>query len=224
MTQPASVPSFAEARAIWVADLDRVAARDRWGAALAALGCVHLVFFATCQVMHTSGDRSNWHYPTLWLAEVATALAVLAAIAGRGWARSTPLAGLVARVWGTVLILSLSLASMNAISGFDVEWFKPVLCTLATFGFMMMVYLVSAWFFAAAVWMSLTGVLMVNMLNLGYIIHGISWWVALVTIGATLEVRRRSGLAARRPIGLRIVVPSWTVSTGTTRVGANRPS
>ena len=222
MTPP--VPTFAEGKAVWVADLDRVAARDHWGAALAALGCVHLAFFSTCQVMHTSGDRNNWHYPTLWMAEVATALIILGAIAGRGWVRSTPLAGLIARVWGTVLILSLSLASMNAISGFDLEWFKPVLCTLATFGFMMMAYLVSSWFFAAAVWMSLTGILMVNALNLGYVIHGVSWWVALVTIGATLEVRRRSVLAARRPIALRIVVPPWTVAIGSSRFSANRPS
>ena len=222
MTPP--VPTFAEGRAVWVADLERVAARDRWGVALAALGVVHLAFFATCQVMHTSGDRENWHYPALWLAEVATALAVLAAIAGRGWVRSTPLAGVIARVWGTVLILSLSLASMNAISGFDLEWFKPVLCTLATFGFMMMAYLVSAWFFAAAVWMSLTGVLMVNALNFGYVIHGVSWWAALITIGATLEVRRRKMIATRRPIPLRVVVPPWTVSAASSRVGANRSS
>ena len=223
MTSP-PVVSFAEGRAAWVADLDRVAVRDRWGLALAAVGCVHLGFFATCEVMHASGDRNNWHYPALWLAEIATMLAVLAAIAGRGWVRSTPLAGLIARVWGTVLILSLSVTSMNAIAGFELEWFKPVLCTVATFGFMMMAYLISAWFFAAAVWMSLTGVLMVNALDYGYLIHGVSWWAVLVAIGATLEVRRRRSVAAQRPIELRVVVPIRARSVEPTRFDASRRS
>ena len=203
MTTPP--PSYAEIKACWVADLDLVARRDRWGLALGTVGVVHLGFFLTCQVMHNSGDRTAWHYVGLWGGELASTLTVFSAIAGRSWVQSSPLAGLIARIWGTVLILSLSLASMNQLSGLDYEWFKPVLCTLASFGFMMMAYLVSPWFFTGAVWMSLTGVVMVNALNFSYLIHGTSWCLILTVLGTVLEVRRRS--LNRRPEQLRIVIP-----------------
>ncbi len=218
MTQPP--PSFSEIRAACVADLELVASRDRWGLGLGAIGCVHLGFFLTCQVMHQSGDRVGWHYVGLWGVELATVLTVFAAIVGRNWTKATPFAGLIARIWGTVLILSFSLASMNSLSGLDHEWFKPVLCTLAAFGFMMMAYLVSPWFFAGAVWMSLTGVLMINALDFSYLIHGVSWSLALATIAATLELRRRRAESKkRRPSQVRVVIPIRPTSP---RLGANR--
>lgn len=215
-----SPPSFSEIKAACVTDLELVARRDRWGPALASIGCVHLGFFLTCQVMHSWGDRVGWHYVGLWGAELATVLTVFGAIAGRNWPSSTPFAGLIARIWGTVLILSFSLASMNSLSGLDHEWFKPVLCTLASFGFMMMAYLLSPWFFAGAVWMSLTGVFMVNALDFSYLIHGVSWSLTLATIATALELRRRRAESRkRRPAEIRVVIPMRPLSP---RLGANR--
>lgn len=216
-----SVPSFSEGRAAWVADLDRVAKRDRWGLALAGVGSVHLAFFLLCHAMHIAGDRRGWHYVGLWGAELFAVLAVLRAVAGRGWIRATPLAGVIARVWGTVLILSFNLASLNLLSGLDHEWFKPVLCTLASFGFMMMAYLVSAWFFAAAVQMYFTGLLMVNYLDSSYLIHGLSWWAALVAIGGTMELRRRRAIPSPAPLPIRLT-PARNGRRKRTR--ADRPS
>jgi len=190
-----AVPSLDDVREVWAADFGRVAARDRWGIGLIAVGGVHLGFFLACQAMHDAGDRTGWHYVAMWGLELAAAIITFGAIVGRGWVQSCPLAGLLARIWGTALILSLSLASLNVLSGLDHEWFKPVLCTLASFGFMMMAYVIGPRFYFGAVWMSLTGVLMVRMLDFSYLIHGISWFLALMTIGATLEVRR---LQARR--------------------------
>ncbi len=189
MTTP-SLPTFAEARSAWVHDLDLVAARDRWGLALMGVGWVHLLFFAGLQTMHLSGNRHNWQYVTLWGVEFGTVLLVIRWVAGPGWAGSSPLAGVIARVWGTVLILSFNLASLNSLMGLDHEWFKPVLCTIASFGFMMMAYLVSNWFFAAAVQMYFTGVIMATFLNFAYLIHGISWWASLMVIGGVLQHRR----------------------------------
>ena len=201
---PTSLPTFSEGRAAWVADLGRVASRDRWGVALIGAGCVHLAFFLLCQAMHAAGDRRGWHYVGLWALELATVLGMIRRVAGPGWVRATPLAGLIARVWGTVLILSFNLASLNSLSGLDHEWFKPVLCTVAAFGFMMMAYLISAWFFALAVQMSFTGMLMTLYLEYSYLIHGLSWWVALVTIGGILEARRRREAARPVPILVKI--------------------
>ncbi|MDB5351362.1 MAG: hypothetical protein JWN86_2609 [Planctomycetota bacterium] len=202
------VQPFSEGRAAWVDDLDRVAQRNRWGLALVAVGWVHLAGFGTCEWLHAIGDRHRWHFVALWAVEFVTVLAVLRGIAGRGWIRSTPLAGIIGRVWGTVLILSFNLASLNVMSGLEHEWFKPVLCTVAAFGFMMMAYLVSAWFFAAAVQMYFTGLIMVNYLAYAYLIHGVSWWAALMVIGGSMELRRRRAMRQARPILIRITLPS----------------
>ena len=200
------VPSFTDCRAAWVADLDREAQRHRWGLALLAIGWVHLGCFLLCEWMHVTGDRHNWHYVTLWICEFAMVLGVFRLLAGPGWMRSTPLAGILARVWGTVLILSFNLASLNTLSGLDIEWFKPVLCTVAAFGFMMMAYLVSAWFFAAAVQMYFTGLVMVNYLDLAYLIHGVSWWAALMVIGGQMELRRRRASRQAEPVPILVSV------------------
>ncbi len=202
------VQSFSEGRAAWVEDLDRVAQQNHWGVALLAVGWVHLACFLTCEWMHAVGNRHNWQYVALWGVELATVIAVVRLIAGQGWVRSTPLAGIIARVWGTVLILSFNLASLNTLSGLDHEWFKPVLCTLAAFGFMMMAYLISTWFFAAAVQMYFTGLLMVNYLQFSYLIHGVSWWTALMVIGGTMELRRRRSLRRPEPIAIRVSLPA----------------
>ena len=187
--------TLSDLRASWVADLDRVARRDRWGRAILAIGWVHLAFFGGCHLMHEAGDRREWHYVLAWLAEIAAVVATMAILAGPGWIRSTPLAGIVGRIWGTVLILSFNLASMNSLMGLDHEWFKPVLCTLASFGFMMMAYLVHRAFFLSAVQMYFTGLIMVAFPRQSYLIHGLSWWLGLMVVGGSMEMhRRRSGL------------------------------
>jgi hypothetical protein len=130
----------------------------------------------------------------------------------------------IARVWGTVLILSFNLASMNTLMGLEHEWFKPVLCTIAAFGFMMMAYLVSAWFFAAAVQMYFTGLLMVYQMDYCYLIHGVSWWLALMVIGGTMEVRRRREAGRRQAIPIRVTVPVVPFSGRTLKFRAERSS
>ena len=177
-------------KAPWVDDLDRVSARDRWGRALMAVGWVHLISFVGCQAMHSAGDRRGWHYVAAWGLEFGCVLLVLRQLAGRGWHRATPLGGLVVRVWGTFLILSFNLASLNSLSGLEHEWFKPALATLSAFGFMIMAYLISVRFFLLAVQMYFTGLLMVTHLDLCYLIYGLSWWLALQAIGLELERRR----------------------------------
>ena len=185
-----------------VSDLERVALRDRWGLALMLVGWIHLAFFLTCQALFSMGDLRQIHYLALWGGEFAAILWVLRRVAGRGWHRSTPLATILVRVWATFLILSFNVASLNSLTGWTLDWFKPVWATLSTFGFATTAYLVNPWYFAVAVQMYFTGLLMVLNPGLNYLIYGASWWASLQTIGIILERRRRrlAEVDSRQPV------------------------
>ncbi|MBX6314514.1 MAG: hypothetical protein IRY99_16610 [Isosphaeraceae bacterium] len=198
-------------KAAWVEDLDRVAARDRWGLALMAIGWVHLAFFLGCQWLQAHGDHAGWKYLAIWILEVLTILGAVRRIAGRGWYRTSPLAGLIARVWGTFLILSFNAVSLNSLYGLDRIWFKSVLATLSAFGFMMMAYLVSLRFFWLAVQMYFTGLLVYKFPALDYLIYGLSWCMALQAMGLIVHRRRA------RVLGLRAWSPTTEESPGRER-------
>jgi hypothetical protein len=191
---------------VLLAELGRVAVRDRWGRALMAVGWVHLGFFLICQALYTLGDRTDWHSVALWILEVLSVVGVVRLAAGPGWLRSTPMAGVVARVWGTYLILAFNVATMNTLTGWTLDWFKPVWCTLGSFGFATMAWLFNPWFLVPAFQMYFTGLLMIRFPAWNYLIHGLSWWLALNAIGTLLEWRRLRG---SRPVALR---PSWAVA------------
>ena len=183
-------------KAAWVAELDHVAARDRWGRAFVAIGFIHLTAFLICHAMKVSGDRREWPYVAIWFTEFFAVLAAMRMIAGRGWYSSTPMAAMLARVWGTFLLLSFNLACMNTLSGLEHQWFQPALATLATFGFATTAYLLDVRFFIPAVQMYFTGLLMIRNPGHYYLIHGVSWCATLLTLGVILE-RRRAAVLAR---------------------------
>jgi hypothetical protein len=113
-------------------------------------------------------------------------------IAGRYWWRATPLAGILGRVWGTFLLLSFNLTTMNSLTGIDAsEWFKPALTNLATFAFATTAYLLTPRYFIPAVQMYFTGLLMIAFPKHAYVIHGTSWLLTLETLGIILVRRRR---------------------------------
>lgn len=210
---PQSTSAPSTWKAAWAADLARVASRDRWGLALMTVGWIHLTCFLGCQAMFCAGDLTSWHYVAAWGLELGLALGVLRLLNGPGWHRSTPMAGLLVRVWGTFLILSLNLASMNALTGLDHDWFKPVWATLSTFGFATTAYLLSPWFFVPAVQMYFTGLLMALNPRWNYAIYGASWCLTLQGLGLILEHRRAASnpppTAPPRPH----VDPAWAPST-----------
>jgi hypothetical protein len=173
-----------------LADLAYVARRDRWGQSLIVIGWIHLAAFLSCQALYSSGDRKEWPPLVIWGTEFGMVLLALKWISGAGWFRSTPLAALIVRVWATFLILSFNLASLNSLSGWDYDWFKPPLATLSSFGFMCMAYLLGARFFLLAVVMYFTGLLMLHHPSHAYLIYGLSWWGVLQTIGLILEWKR----------------------------------
>lgn len=179
-------------KAAWIAEMDRAAVERRYGILCLALGTMHLAFFTACQLeAWIVGAEPRWVFPLLWLIEVIATFIIARIVAGKGWFWGPPISALVARVWCTYLILAFSLSTLNHVSGWEHDWFKPVWGTLGTFGFAIMAWLFSAWFFIPAVQMWLTGLLMVRFPHYGFLIQGGSMWLALTVIGIVLERRRR---------------------------------
>ena len=171
-------------------DLLRVAARDHWDRALFAIGISNAAFFGVMQALYTAGLRGSFLFVCIWAAEFAVNLLLLRACAGRGWVRSTPLTGLLTRIWATFLILSFNVAALNSLAGFQTDWFKPVWATLSTFGFAATAYVTSPWMFVPAVQMYFTGLLMTAFPEWNYAIYGASWFLALAGISLVLRRRR----------------------------------
>lgn len=166
------------------------AARLRLGPALSAVGWVHLAAFLACQAIVRPEVKSDPRHAGLWMIDVAGSLAALRMIAGRGWYRDSPALGLIVRVWGTYLILTFSLATLNTLSGWERDWFKPPWATLASFGFATMAWLFDARFLLLAVQMYATGLLMIAFPSRNYLIFGASWWLALQILAWTFRPGR----------------------------------
>lgn len=157
--------------------------RGGYPAALMAAGWVHLGFFLVCQWLYDPAIESDVRFPIVWSLEILAVIATMRAAAGRGWWNRTPAASLVVRMWGTFLILSFNLATMNTLTGWELDWFKPVWATLSTFLFAMLAWLFDLRFLIFAVQMYFTGLLMVQLPAWNYLIYGVSWCAALQVLG-----------------------------------------
>lgn len=176
-----------------LADLREEGVRRAWGPSLMAIGAVHLGFFLVCQAVYTSGVRSEWVSLSLWGSELLAVMTTLRLVAGRGWLHDSPAIGLIFRVWVTFLILSFNVSMLNTLTGWSVDWFKLVWCTLASFGFATMAWLFGGRFLVPAFQMYFTGLIMARFPRWAYLIHGLSWCATLQFIGLDLT-RRRSRL------------------------------
>ena len=183
-------------QALLRAELRASAVRRPWGRAVMAVGGVHLAFFVVCQTIYSAGVRVEWPSILLWSSEVGAVLGTIRLVAGRGWLRDAPSIGLIVRVWVTFLILSFNAASFNTLTGWSVDWFKTVWCTLSSFGFATMAWLFGLRYLIPAFQMYFTGLLIVRFPQWAYLIHGLSWCLALQWIGWDL-IRRRARLLQR---------------------------
>jgi hypothetical protein len=179
-------------KSLFLRELGAVAARDHWGRALMVIGWVHLAAFLVCQRLYTPVATRDLRFLWTWLAEFAVTIGVFRLVAGRGWYRAAPAAGLVVRVWGTFFILVLSMLSLNNLTGWETVWFKLGWATLSSFGFAMLAWLIDLRFLLLAVQMWLTGLLMLRFPDVSYVIYGVSWWSVLEGMGLWLE-RRAAG-------------------------------
>ena len=205
------------------------AIHGRWGLGLMAIGWVHLATFMSCHVLYVTGDRRAVPYMAVWCLELAVVVALIRRmVTNNGRIPPPPMVGLLARVWITFILIGLSAVSINRLSGMPPEWFKAVWCALSAFGFAMTAWLVSLWFLAPAVQMSLTGLLMVSFPMSAYLIYAVSWWLSLHGVAFVLERARLASLpkseAASRVSVFRFLLRDPDGSKGPSGVGSGRTS
>jgi hypothetical protein len=175
-------------------DLDGAFERGggRWSRAIAAVAWVHLVCFLLCQALSDPTRQRDPRLLIVWLGELAAVLGVLRVVSGPGWIRSSPAIGVVARLWGTFLILSFNLVMLNALLGWESRWYKPAWGTLSTFFLASLAWLFSPRLFIPAVQMYFTALLMIAFKGQENLIYGVSWWMAL--LGIARGIRHREGI------------------------------
>ncbi len=179
-----------------VAELRRAALRGRWSLGLMAIAWVHLATFTASHALYRGGDRTPGRYLAVWGLEFAAVVVLARRMVTDGGRRpAPPLVGLLARIWGTFLILGFSVASLNTMTGSPPDWFKPAWATLSTFGLAMMAWVVSLWFLVPAVQMSLAALLMARYLEQAYLTYAVSWWLVLITVALAVEKARRAAVA-----------------------------
>ena len=212
MSSDPDLPRYPSGLAADIAELDRVALRDRWGLALVLVGWIHLGVFLTCQFLYGRGDRAESHFLPLWGLDLAGSILIFRRFfVGRSQQPAPALLGLVTRIWVTFLILTFSSASLNSLVGFETDWFKAIWGTLSTFGFATMAWIFHLKFLIPAVQMSLTALLIARYPAFAYGIYGLSWCIALNSVGLTLERRRAASL---NPSGRGSVTVGRAVEVG----------
>ena len=168
--------------------LIRSGRKNRLGLTLCVVGWVHLMVFGICEILFLHGDRSATHFLPLWSLDVGIAALLLLpriiAVAATGPASA---ARLLIRIGLTFVILCLTSASLNSITGFDIDWFKISWALLGTFGFAMLAWVFHLGFLIAAVLMSLTALLIAAHPEHAYLIFGLSWFLTLQGSGLLLE-------------------------------------
>lgn len=175
------------------------ATRERWGRTMIALGWLHLAFFGVCQAIYDWPAHRPWQHVALWFVEVVAILVLLRKMNGRLWFQKTPLAGVVVRIWSTFLIIAFNSATLNAMTGFSVDWFKLSWTALSTFGFASTAWLLGPKFLIPAVQMYFTGLIVAKYPQWAFAIYGVSWWAALLGIGVYAERLPRERAAESKP-------------------------
>jgi len=161
---------------------------SRLGVTFAQIAWFHLLIFGFCEWLYLRGDRSAAHFLPLWALDVAFAVVV---IRPRIALMVTLDSGRATWVWFrvgvTFAILCLTSASMNAITGFEIDWFKISWSMLGTFGFATLAWIFHLAFLIPAVQMSITALLIAAHPTYAYAIFGASWFLTLNGLGFLLE-------------------------------------
>lgn len=160
----------------------------RFGRGLIIVGWLHCGLFGICEYLFLRGDRAALHFLPLWFADVALAFLILRPRLPAGTRDHPHHSGRVAiRVWLTFAILCLTSASLNSITGFQIDWFKISWSILSTFAFATMAWIFHIALLIPAVQMSLTGLLIAAYPDHAYAIFGVSWLMALNGLGIVIE-------------------------------------
>ncbi len=187
-------PAALDWKAALAAELDRaiVQGGGRWSRGLMAIAWIHLIAFVVCHTLHSPTHDSDPRHILVWFIELVAVFVAMRAVAGKGWFWSPPAIHLVGRLWLTLLVLSFSLATLNATMGWETLWFKAAWGTLSSFFFAVLAWLYTPRFLILAVQMYLTALLMARFMDWNNLIYGVSWWIALMAIAWTVRRRERS--------------------------------
>ncbi len=181
------------------AEARRTLASGRWPTAFLAIGWVHLAFFLALQAIDDNQPHSDLRHPALWLVEFFCVVSVLIWAGGWRWYNASPAVSVLARMWGTFLILSFNLSAMNAQTGWEMNWYKPVWANLSAFFLATLGYFFSQpRYVVLAVLMFLTGLAMLHLPEWDYLIYGLAWFLAIEIIGIGLLRRKRRDQANLR--------------------------
>jgi hypothetical protein len=161
----------------------------RWPRALMAVGCIHLAAFVVCHLLQSPSRQSDPRHILVWFIEFVAVFAAMRIFAGKGWFWSPQAVHLVARMWLTFLVLSFSLATLNAMIGWETLWFKTAWGTLSSFFFAVLAWLFTPRFLILAAWMYFTALLMARFGEWNNLIYGGSWWLALCALAWTVRAR-----------------------------------
>lgn len=190
-----SIPDAPEDDTTWrgalCADARRTLASGRWPAAFLAIGWVHLALFLFLQAIDDNQPHSDLRHPLVWLVELVVVLGLLVWAGGWRWYAASPAVAVLARMWGTFLILSFNLSAMNAQTGWSMNWYKPVWANLSAFFFATLGYFFQPRYVVLAVMMFFTGLFMLHLPEWDYLIYGLAWWVSIEIIGIGLLRRKR---------------------------------
>src|SRR4051812_3059351 len=180
------------------ADARRTLASGRWPHAILAIGWVHLVSFLILQAIDDNQPHSDLRHPVVWLCELLVVLGLLVWAGGLRWYAASPAVNVLARMWATFLILSFNLSTMNAQTGWAMNWYKPVWANLSAFFFATLGYFFSqSRYVVLAVMMFFTGLAMLHLPDWDYLIYGLAWFAAIEVIGIGLLRRKLRDEGAR---------------------------
>jgi hypothetical protein len=180
-------------------ELDRtiVNGNGGWSRALMAVAWIHLLAFVVCQMLHSQGRQGYPRHVLVWFIELVAVFLAMRVFTGKGWFWSPPVIHLIGRLWLTLLVLSFSLATLNATIGWETLWFKAAWGTLGSFFFATLAWLINPRFLILAVQMYFTALLIARFMDWNNLIYGVSWWLALMAIAWAVKRREREGRVER---------------------------
>jgi len=174
--------------------LKRIGLTRPWPEALVLIGLFHLIACLICHFLYKYVTIEPYPYLLTWSTQLAANLWILRRLLGRGWVRSHPLVGLLARTWATFLIISFSATSYSEMSADQADafnWFKPAWASLSCFAWAVTAWVIHPWFVMAAVWTWAMGWAMIYSIENAYLTYGVGWSVLLWAIAAILIRKRR---------------------------------
>jgi hypothetical protein len=140
-------------------------------------------------------QEPRWPYIVVWAVQLVAALATMHLLEGKSDVEQSPFGPLVRRVCAIFIILCWNVVGLNALGGFPVFAFLPVLATLSSFLFLVLAAFLTPRFIAAALVMFGAGTAMALAPAHGFLIYGAGWLIVLQTMGVIFRKRQSRWLS-----------------------------